>query len=372
MSNNTASASRTIVFTPKGTAGSRGPALRGPREWSTLFDGAQLYAGAEGDPFVDVVIHNGYYYYCKNTHTKNVFSEPGGKYGDSFWQLGDKLDLVATKILLSEYAVIKNLGAEAIEMKDADGNVIFEAKDGNVTCQTGTFNNVNVQTGQVAGFTISDKALKNGGFDDDAYIVMRNDNKSAFAAIGANILPPSLAPHRAMLKLVNGDTSNLSTLTDFPNYGAIIGAQGVRTNVAMLIDGGCIQGYAMSNKVVKMATTLDRAVSNVICEGASTYTVTLPQMKCYDDGHVVRFKSLCSASVNIKAATCETFNGTAVRSSTPVIIYDRTSYITPGGTISLASTSDAFELVWVRDLQRTVNGTTYYGAWVQYKFPRDW
>lgn len=38
----------------------------------------------------------------------------------------------------------KNLGAEAIEMKNSDGELVFYAKDGNVTCKTGTFENVNV------------------------------------------------------------------------------------------------------------------------------------------------------------------------------------------------------------------------------------
>ena len=95
-------------------------------------------------------------------------------------------------------------------------------------------------------------------------------------------------------------------------------------------------------------------------------------MKLYDDGHVIRFKSLSSAAVKIKASTCETVNGTSTRTSTPLIIYDRSAYITPGGTISLASTSEAMELVWVRDVVTTLNGITYYGAWVQYKFPRDW
>lgn len=370
MSSNTASASRTIVFAPKGAAGSRGPALRGPREWSTLVDGAQLYAGAEGDPFIDVVIHNGYYYYCKTTHVKNgIYSEPGGKYSDSFWQLGDSLDLVATQVLLSKYAVIKNLGAEAIEMKDANGNVVFEAKDGNVTCQTGTFNNVNVQTGQVSGFSIEGNGLINTGFDNDAYIIIRHDGQKAFAGIGGNVLSAAIGA-RAVAKFTNlydGDKSITAV-----NYGAIIAAQGARTNVAMLIDGGCVQGYAMSNKVISAATSLDRATSNVICLGSAEYTVTLPTMKLHDDGHVIRFKSLSSAAVKIKASSCETVYGAGIRASTPVIIYDRSAYITPGGTVSLASTSDAMELVWVRDVVTTLNGTTYYGAWVQYKFPRDW
>lgn len=53
--------------------------------------------------------------------------------------------MVATKILLAQYALVKNLGVEAIDMKDANGNIIFQAKDGNVTCNSGTFKNITVK-----------------------------------------------------------------------------------------------------------------------------------------------------------------------------------------------------------------------------------
>ncbi len=52
--------------------------------------------------------------------------------------------LVATDIFLSNYALVKNLGAEAIEMRDSNGNLMFEAKDGVVTCNVGNFKNVNI------------------------------------------------------------------------------------------------------------------------------------------------------------------------------------------------------------------------------------
>ena len=373
MSSNTASASRTIVFASKGAAGSRGPALRGPREWSTLADGTQLYAGVEDNPFIDVVIHNGYYYYCKTSHAKNGrYSEPGGKYNDSFWQLGDRLDLVATQVLLSNYAVIKNLGAEAIEMKDADGNVIFEAKDGNVTCQTGTFNNVKVESGQVAGFNIVGEDLTNEGFNTDARLIARNDAKGAFAAVGANVLPIASGfgvGARAMARFENTETGG----DNATNYAAILVAQGKQKNVALHIDGGCIQGLAMSNQIISTATTLNRTVNNVICIGTDTYKVTLPVMQLHDDGHVIRIKSLkTSGNLQIAASNCYTYNGTVSRLSRPVIIYDRALYITGTGYLTESVPGIAMEFIWVRDFAVTISGNTYYGAWVQYKFPRDW
>ena len=54
------------------------------------------------------------------------------------------MEIIATKILLSQYALVKNLGVEVIEMKDRAGNPIFVAKDGDVTCMGGNFQNVNV------------------------------------------------------------------------------------------------------------------------------------------------------------------------------------------------------------------------------------
>lgn len=63
---------------------------------------------------------------------------------DTHWNAYTYYDMVATRILLTEYALVKNLGVEVIEMKDADGNILFQAKDGTVTCKTGTFENVNV------------------------------------------------------------------------------------------------------------------------------------------------------------------------------------------------------------------------------------
>lgn len=354
----------------KGDAGSRGPTLRGPQEWSSLPNGYQFYSGAEGEPFVDVVLYEGYYYYCKQSHQRSALYYPGRK-GDTYWQLGDRVDLIATKILLSEYALVKNLGVETIEMKDADGNVLFEAKDGIVTCKTGTFDNVNVQSGKIAGFNIVGVDLTNEGFNTDARLISRNDARGAFAAVGANVLPTVSGfgfGARAMARFENTETGG----DNATNYAAILVAQGKQKNVALHIDGGCVQGYAMSNKVVSAATTLDRTVSNVICMGSSEYTVTLPSMRRWDDGHVVRLKSLCSKAVKFKAQACETFNGNSVRTSMPVIIYDRTSYMTSGGTVSLDATSDSCELVWVRDYAVVISGTTYYGAWVQYKFPRDW
>lgn len=129
-----------------GDKGERGPAMRGPQAWSDCATGYAFQAGGTGEEWKDVVLYNGNYYSCKKSHTKTSTNYPGSATSEynGYWQLGDAVELVATKILLATYALVKNLGVEAIEMKDADGNMLFQAKNGDVTCKTGTFNGITV------------------------------------------------------------------------------------------------------------------------------------------------------------------------------------------------------------------------------------
>lgn len=130
-----------------GAKGDRGPALRGPQAWSDCAVGYVFQSGASGEEYKDVVLYGGYYYSCIKSHTKTASNNPGSATdtNSGLWKLADKLEMVATKILLAQYALVKNLGVEAIDMKDANGNIIFQAKDGNVTCNSGTFKNITVK-----------------------------------------------------------------------------------------------------------------------------------------------------------------------------------------------------------------------------------
>lgn len=130
-----------------GAKGDRGPALRGPQAWSDCAVGYVFQSGASGEEYKDVVLYGGYYYSCIKSHTKTASNNPGSATdtNSGLWKLADPVEIVATKILLAQYALVKNLGAEAIDMKDANGNIIFQAKDGNVTCNSGTFKNITVK-----------------------------------------------------------------------------------------------------------------------------------------------------------------------------------------------------------------------------------
>jgi hypothetical protein len=164
---------------------------------------------------------------------------------------------VATQILLATYAVIKNLGVEAIEMKNAAGNTVFLAKDGVVTCQTGTFNNITVQSGKIAGFTISGNGLSNEPFTNDAYIIFRNDSKKAFAGIGGNVLPTS-SGLRAVARFENEDTSDQWGIG--ANYALILSAKNGGRNYAFKGSGngildGWIAGYQFYKYTIAAANT---------------------------------------------------------------------------------------------------------------------
>lgn len=136
-----------IASGENGAKGDRGPALRGPQAWSDCAVGYVFQSGASGEEYKDIVLYGNNYYSCIKSHTKTASNNPGSATdtNSGLWKSADKLEIVATKILLVQYALVKNLGVEAIDMKDANGNIIFQAKDGNVTCNSGTFKNITVK-----------------------------------------------------------------------------------------------------------------------------------------------------------------------------------------------------------------------------------
>lgn len=137
---------KTVADGQPGAKGDRGPALRGPQAWSDCAVGYMFQSGASGEEYKDVVLYGNNYYSCIKSHTKTG-KETGvnNTLSTDYWKLADKLEIVATKILLAQYALVKNLGVEAIEMKDANNNTVFWAKDGKVICNSGTFKDITVK-----------------------------------------------------------------------------------------------------------------------------------------------------------------------------------------------------------------------------------
>lgn len=159
---------KTVADGQPGAKGDRGPALRGPQAWSDCAVGYVFQSGASGEEYKDIVLYGNNYYSCIKSHTKTG-KETGANntLSTDYWKLADKLEIVATKILLAQYALVKNLGVEAIDMKDADDNIIFQAKDGNVTCNSGTFTNGTFTNVKVIGSIRNPFNLANDSFDVD-------------------------------------------------------------------------------------------------------------------------------------------------------------------------------------------------------------
>lgn len=119
--------------------GQTGASLRGP----SAYEAGRLYeSGAAGEQYIDLVIYNENYYYCKVSHTSTA------AFDASKWEQGDQRDFVATRILLAKKAAIDNLlvtnlstrsvddidGAaskERIVIDDASNSIAMYDEDGN-------------------------------------------------------------------------------------------------------------------------------------------------------------------------------------------------------------------------------------------------
>lgn len=194
---------KTVADGQPGAKGDRGPALRGPQAWSDCAVDYMFQSGVSGEEYKDVVLYGNNYYSCIKSHTKTG-KETGANntLSTDYWKLADKLEIVATKILLAQYALVKNLGVEAIDMKDADGNIIFQAKDGNVTCNSGTFTNGTFTNVKVIGSIRNPFNLANDSFDVDY-----SDNVAMLSSGGgwsdAYSMPWDVSQNGRRLSIVN-------------------------------------------------------------------------------------------------------------------------------------------------------------------------
>lgn len=195
---------KTVADGQPGAKGDRGPALRGPQAWSDCAVGYVFQSGASGEEYKDLVLYGGYYYSCIKSHTKTASNNPGSATdtNSGLWKLADPVEIVATKILLAQYALVKNLGVEAIDMKDAKGNIIFQAKDGNVTCNSGTFTNGTFTNVKVIGSIRNPFNLANDSFDVDY-----SDNVAMLSSGGgwldAYSMPWDVSQNGRRLSIVN-------------------------------------------------------------------------------------------------------------------------------------------------------------------------
>lgn len=207
---------------------------------------------------------------------------------------GDQIDLVGYTVINGKFAV------------DESGNVHLT--------NAYVSGEIVANTGNIAGFNISGNSLTNEGFDNDASIIFRNDSYNLFAGLGGNVLP-AFTGQRALARIENHDDSDMWGLS--ANYAMILSARGSIDNTALLMNGGCIEGFALKTLTIAyqnvtqssaptlLEQTIGRNIGSVFVStqfnwrssSSGTYTVktrdvklTLPEMQVYDDGHTIKIK----------------------------------------------------------------------------------
>ena len=241
-----------------------------------------------------------------------------------------------------------------------------------------TDGSMQASAGQIAGMKIEGEGLTNKGFDNDAYIILRNDSHKVFAGIGGNVLPASTGT-RAVARFTNEESSKF--FGDV-NYSVVCGAKGAVNNVALdMTLGGYVAGLRIKNAYMSSggstyatAKGIDKNVHSVVLAGAGYYG--LPKMEKWDDGYVILVKRATdSGAVHLCAGVSVTVDPTTAkdRTATSFLYYDRGSGTTD---LEIKSSGDAMMLVYHRDMSFTVTENkkkiVYYGCWIQYKCPRDW
>lgn len=222
--------------------------------------------------------------------------------------------------------------------------------------------------GKIAGMKISGDGLTNEGFDNDAYIVLRNDTHKVFAGIGGNVLPASTGA-RAVARFTNEESSKF--FGDV-NYSVVCGAKGAVTNVALdMTLGGYITGLRIKTARLssggssyRSPVAIPKGTNSVILGGSGYYQ--LPQMSKEDDGYVVFIRNDYDGAVHLRSNTSITSKG---QTRTSFVLYDRGSNTTD---LTIESRGDSMILVYHRDINIAGEENTKVGCWTQYKCPRDW
>ncbi len=127
-----------VVNSVRGAQGWKG-ALPRIGKWES---GGTYYSGGEGEEFYDIKLYGGKYYLCKANHSGRT-TTPDQDTG--YWiEATNEWKFIATDLIKADKGVVENLNANYITMTDENDQIIFCAKDGEVTCNTGTFQNIEV------------------------------------------------------------------------------------------------------------------------------------------------------------------------------------------------------------------------------------
>lgn len=156
---------------------------------------------------------------------------------------------------------------------------------GKITATSGTFNNVTISSGKIAGFTIRGNSLTNDSWENDASVIFRNDNKKCFAGIGGNVLPVETGV-RAVARFENEDKTNQWNIRN--NYAMYLSAKNGLYNFAFYGNGsgilnGAIEGYGFQTVQANDSKTCfglipQKALRFVVTVTASGASMGLPKL----------------------------------------------------------------------------------------------
>ena len=371
---------------PTGPRGTKGPIQRTHDGFET---GSYDYSDGtkDTDKFIDIVVVDGQVYYC----IKSYRSSSPSINDTEHWAQGSNFDLVATKLLLAANATITMANSQQINI-EVGGNIWgsfrYAATDDDYALWLGApdgafapfsvkrsgfakmtdadiTGKITATSGQIAGMKISGLGLTNAGFDNDAYIILRNDSYNTFAGIGYHVAAYESGVN-AVAHFSNGETKDSGE----KNYAMVVNAYGADDNIAIGISGGYIEGLrvktgmltaggASSNSPVKIL----KGIHSIMVTGAGYYQ--LPAMEKNDDGYVLFVKNEYDGSINI--VTSSGINRKGEKKDT-FILFDRGDKTT---NLTVDSRGDAMVFVYHRDVVQ--EGYNFRGGcWVQYKCPRDW
>lgn len=138
-----------------------------------------------------------------------------------------------------------------------------------------TTGRLTVTTGaKVAGFKVSGNSLTNEGFNNDAYIIIRNDDLGTFVGIGGNVAN-GISEFATTARIENnrkdkpvGDVIALRLSAS--------GCQSYYSNVALAITSGYISGFRLNVRTVSSSQTLSVMDSIIISVSDSEISLTLP------------------------------------------------------------------------------------------------
>lgn len=262
----------------------------------------------------------------------------------------DQIDFIGKTIINGNFVV------------DEAGNLILK----NLTATNGKFiGEVNATKGSIGGFKIAGNGLTNGdSFDNDAYVIFRNDLHKCFSGIGGNVLPAS-SGIRGVARFENHDEEDWWGLGK--NYAIIASAKGAAENVAIDIGGGYISGFAVKTEVVSLSKILTRGTACVVTlnEGGTDIVLTMPTAEVYDDGLVIKIKRVGDGKVYLRAGSSKHLTSKGGQENYASYMNYDGGYYQYGSTPHQLRINEVLEYTYFRDLHIDKDGTTYKGCWMQ-------